>query len=260
MLRIETLGALNFDASHETSLGFVVSNGATSVLLDPGPYAVATLRRRDQQVPENVFVSHGHFDHCGGVPAIVMDAVLGAASTGSSVVPRRILTGPDVPPLVVATAETYRAAFGEGAHFEHVVLNPGEELAVGDGNMTLHSLTLHHSVPAVGLLLASETSRLLYLPDSALPDDLMSQIAELRPTHALVSCFGSAAKNEFADRAGFATIARLRELAALPGMVWMGGFHGFFPADREAMRAELTAEHDGAVQIDLIENGRVFEG
>lgn len=258
MLRIETLGALNFDASHETSLGFVVTNSETTVLLDPGPYAMAILRRREQQVPQNVFVSHGHFDHCGGVPAIVIDAVLGAASTGSPVVPRRILTGPEVPPLIAATTETYRAAFSEGAHFEHVVLTPGDELVVGEGAITMQTLTLHHSVPGVGLFLASDTSRFLYLPDSELPDDLMAQIADLKPTHALVSCFGSAAKDDFAHRAGFATITRLRELAALPGMVWMGAFHGFFPADRDAMRAELTAERDGGAEIRLVENGEVF--
>ncbi len=228
VLKENTAARPQVQAGH--GLALLVAYGQTRVLFDTGPDDTVVANARALEVPLGslaaIVLSHGHYDHTGGLPAVLAEAG-----------PTRVVAHPGV------FDQTYAQNGREGMRYIGLPLSRDEyeargarfelsesPLQIGEGLVTTGEVPQESSA-------APTDSRLLRRgPTSVLPDsfrDDLSLLALLQACSAVITGCG---------HAGLLNILRQAETVApgRPPRVVIGGLHLLATPDEEV--ANLAAE------------------
>ena len=144
-------------AAARTRSGAIVSTAGQNILLDTPPDLRAQLVREKISVIDQVFLTHWHYDHFGGLGELEYYVKL----------KRKEPIPLYLPPTAV---EQFRRAFPDLEEIFAVTAWNFDEAYVFD-NLSITPLLANHSVETAGFLVTSATNRLAYFPDTAgLPD------------------------------------------------------------------------------------------
>lgn len=159
-MRLTVLGSAgSFPAAGRPGSGFLVSEGATSFMVDAGPGTfLALAERMDPGDLDGIVITHTHADHCSDLYALFHYLAYGPG--GTSPMPVFLPQGgPEVLGGLFAGDPDH--PFFEVLDFHEVA---DDEVALGA--MTLRFAPTDHSVPTVGVRIEDGDKSLVYSSDT----------------------------------------------------------------------------------------------
>lgn len=144
-------------AAARTRSGAIISSANRNILFDTPPDLRAQLIREKVSVIDQVFLTHWHYDHFGGLGELEYYVKL----------KRKKPIPLYVPPTAI---EQFRRAFPDLEEIFEVISWKFNESYVFD-NLSITPLPANHGIETAGFLVESAENRLAYFPDTAgLPD------------------------------------------------------------------------------------------
>jgi phosphoribosyl 1,2-cyclic phosphate phosphodiesterase len=150
-------------ATARTRSGAIISTASHTILLDTPPDLRAQLVREKVSVIDQVFLTHWHYDHFGGLGELEYYVKLKRKEPIPLYVPPTAIEQfkrafPDLEEIFVVTPW----AFHESYLFDDLSITP---------------LRANHSIETAGFLVISATNRIAYFPDTAgLPDETAKEV------------------------------------------------------------------------------------
>lgn len=227
-----------------TALALLDDEAASGVLIDCGgdPYRVQLAAGLSPDTIADLFITHAHIDHIGGLPSLIESLRLGGRSR-----PLRVLA---IPP-VLAVARKLVAAYAFelklddwGFEVAFQKIQPAEELTLA--GWPARVVPMDHSVPSAGVRLSLPGGDLAYTCDTQPTPNItvLGQGARLLVTE----CTYLQADTAAARISKHLTAVEAGQAAAECGVQQLALVH-LGPWSAEAMRKEASTAFSGEILI-----------
>lgn len=230
----------------EPCSGYLVSTGATTVLVDCGFGVVTALTgMMNPRDLDAVFITHRHLDHC--IDVLGLHAILRRTNTSVAVHAAAEVAATTEAMITPHRRDQWRSLL------PMTTMQPGDSITVGDLSVAAHASD--HPVPTVSLRFTDATGAVLaYSSDSAGGGDLAACVADADV--ALVEASWQEADDDrFGD--GHMTARRAGEVGRDGRVGQLVLTHLRPHLDPEMSRTEAATAHDGPVLVARA--GMVFD-